>query len=259
MFRSWAWVGAGLACSVTAWADTDHVPSTPTSPVAEAHQISILPGFEPAEMSDSIEATVDAALECISAKTPLVSPRSLATPNHYFAQSSVDGVPTDTWSRTAVYECDARPIRRCSFTYVWDENHEEMAYATLECSGSERGRTVNYSAVASVELDAPKHATKKVKGSVQTSLNFYTNAFPGTNTWASMSEARSDGTVIAAPSVSQFDDFSSPSTDATAAMSVQQMNETAGLIRRAACSAVGLQHCDPTVSSATGLATAALP
>lgn len=236
-----------LTVGTPALANTQvEAPATTTDPSTTGGRarIEILPGFEASELERSAQSVVAAALACIKLNDPILRPTTLSAKQQYFPQDRLDGLEVQVWSRSAEYECHARPVRRCSFTWAWDESHTDHAYATVQCLASESGRSKNYGVTSTFELHGPRAATKKVKGTLQTALNFYTDSFPGTNTWASMQHHRGTGELLEDVTITQFDDFTTTNAATGGQMTVAGLDEAAHRVAYAACTATLTRDCD---------------
>lgn len=223
-----------------AWAGSTPHAVTSTEPVS---RLEILPGFEPHEVLDSIDVTLDAALRCAVQGKPTLAPESLPAAGDFFRQLELDGMVLEPTTRSVEFRCKAHPVHQCTFHYTWAQQHQGVAYAVVECIGLERGRQSTYSVTATIDITGPKRATGTAKGTRHVALNFVTDAFPGTNTWVSMEQRRSDLKLTRPPSVSQFDDFTTKDEARDDLLTDVRLEAAALRVIDVACATSGLATC----------------
>lgn len=219
-----------LALSVSA-----SVPS-----MADDEEVAIYPGFTKSELPKSVREVVAAAERCARAgKTSVVPQTSAAIAPHLSAQL-VDGLAVALQERSVDLACGTKPVRRCSYTYVWAAGSDQIGHASIQCLGSHEDAYTSYLVTAAVDLRGAKkpavRGTKKDKALVLTSLTFQTDAFPGSHVTAFVAMRRRDGATDTPPQVMQFDDYA-VQDEASGALTSDEMAELAQAVLSLSCRA----------------------
>lgn len=209
-------------------------------------ELRVLPGFEPSELAMSVRAVVDTAQECVArASQPSAHSQVVPPSEDYFPADLVDGTKPEPLSRFAEYDCGSEPVNKCSFLYVWAPDHPTLAYATVQCSAVEGGKSELYTVTISNEIHGAKKESKRPKGSINTSINFYTNSFPGTNTWLSMIKSRSKDVYTTPPTILQFDSYENQSLQHTDLFTSEEVLSLFQFVEDSVCTAVQAPACTP--------------
>lgn len=207
----------------------------------------IYPGFEKHELPDSVRAVLDAARTCIvGGKTSMqVRTRSVSVP--HLSVTSLDGASVQLQERQVDLSCGTKPVRKCSFTYVWADGSDQVGYSAIQCLGSYDDAYTSYLVTASVDLRKAKkpdvRGTKKDKAQVLTSLTFQTNEFPGTHVSAFQVRRRRDQAVLTPPQLRKFDDFANRDEDDAKAVKAGEIAALARATLGVACLAT--RTCGP--------------
>ena len=219
-------------------------PMVPFGSSMPDQELYINPDFEAETVLQSVAQTLDAASTCVAKGSgPLVTPRTFAPNQHYFDHEQLDGEALDIWSRSAEYSCHARPVRRCNFQYVWDEAHSTLAHASVQCLGSEEGKMVSYIVTLTRDVEHPKKKKKGRPSGMKTSLNFYTDAFPGTNTWINYTVDGVSRDVTYGPAVITFDDYNNHAAEQFDVFSHDEVRQAGDQLLQAVCHAVAHKSC----------------
>ncbi|MFK7931736.1 MAG: hypothetical protein AB8H79_26400 [Myxococcota bacterium] len=203
----------------------------------------VYPGFEKHELPDSVSAVLDAARQCIVSGSTTMTPhtRSVAVP--HLSASVIDGADVVLQERQVDIACRTKPVRRCSFTYVWADGSDQVGYTSVQCIGSFDDPYTSYLVTASIDLRKGEKpdvkGTKKDKAQVMTALSFQTDEFPGTHVSAFQVRRRRDKAMVVAPELRKFDDFASTDAEVAKPVSPGRLAALARAALEVSCLATG--------------------
>ena len=227
---------AGLA-DESPGASSDATPSKP--------ELAIYPGFAKSELPASVQATLKAAAVCASHGKTSMQPKTRTATAPHLSVEVIDGEPVTLESRQIDIACGMRPVRRCSYQYVWASGSEQVGYASVQCLGSHDDAYTSYLVTATLDLQKAKkpdvRGTRKDKARVLTSLTFQTDAFPGSHVTAFQVQKRKDDSTVTPPQVMSFDDFNQ-TDEADGALATDEVRELADEVVHLACRAT--RACD---------------
>lgn len=224
----------------------------------ESDELAIYPGFARSELPESVRATLRAATLCAAERHEAPEPEPAVAP--HVGAELVDGVPVALREARVEVDCSADPVRSCTYAYAWQEQTQELAYASVQCFGSHGDPYTSY--LVSATRDVRKARRKNVQGTRRDrairllSVAFHTTDFPGTQLSAFAAVRRRDGAVTSPSAVRRFDDYrlTDPDPDpdpedSEPTLGVRRLDELVRATVAVACRAVG--QCDvspePTV------------
>lgn len=175
-----------------------------TAPLPE---LVIYPGFEKHELALSVIRTVEAARSCLlrghRPDEPLVAPTEVP----FVSATEVAGHEVALERREVAIDCRAAPLRRCDIVLVHDSDVPDVAYASIQCSGSHDDAYTTFLVTATLDLDKARKERRKDRAVASASVTFQTDEFPGTQLSSFTATRRRDDAVVAEPRVLRFDDY----------------------------------------------------
>jgi len=201
----------------------------------------IYPGFEREELPSTARDLLEVARLCAVRGRTLRTPRTRLTEVPLIPTEVVDGQPVEQLRRQVDLACGTAPVRRCTYTYVWSEESDQLGHATVQCLGSFDDPYTSYLVTVTRDLRRARKpgraGTRRDKARIGVSVGFQTTEFPGTHLVAFGLRQRRDGKVLEPAVVRRFDDFDD--RDVGVELPLEDLDALASEALRTACLAVG--------------------
>lgn len=210
----------------------------------ESDEVAIYPGFARSELPESVRATLRAATLCAAEHHDPPAPESAVAP--HVGAEMVDGAPVALHEARVEIDCNAEPVRSCTYVYAWQKRSQELRYASVQCFGSHADPYTSYLVTATRDLRKARRAnvqgTRRDRAIQLRSITFQTTDFPGTQLSAFAAMRRRDGALTSPCVVRRFDDYRSSDldpVDAEPTLDARRLDDLVRTTVAVACRAVG--------------------
>lgn len=214
-------------------------PAEATAASPPLRELVIYPGFEKHELEMSVSRTLDAARSCLLRGRLQDEVQVQPTSVPFVSATRVYGQDITLERRSATVDCLAAPLRRCEAIFVRDPAFDELAYASIQCTGSYDDAYTFFLVTASLDLDKARRERRRDRAVASASVTFQTDEFPGTQLSSFTALRRRDGQLVAPPRILRFDDYDAIDEVGTAPIEPERLFGLARDVVAAACRLTG--------------------